>query len=286
MRMIVFAAAALLAVPGRGSENRLHPQLGAGRRPRSVLLREEARLVREGRHRPQPRARQGLDTHGAARRGGAEPVGLADMGNVLIGRGKGADSVGVFNVYANSPGAIQAQELGQQGNQGFPRQEDQQPAADGARPMWPALAKANGIDPKSVTWVNVDANAKLAALAGRLDRRHHLVLQHPSHLPARAGRRHGLRRLARHRPQPLRQLDDRERRLPQEEQGGPVAKLVQSDAASVCRGASKRQACVQALVDAGSALKFDNELATGARRSADERQDLAERGARLATTRA
>src|SRR5260221_14191495 len=31
---------------------------------------------------------------------GANPIGLADMGNVLIGKGKGADTVGVFNVYA------------------------------------------------------------------------------------------------------------------------------------------------------------------------------------------
>ena len=34
---------------------------------------------------------------------GANPIGLADMGTALIGKGKGADVVGVFNVYANSP---------------------------------------------------------------------------------------------------------------------------------------------------------------------------------------
>ena len=33
--------------------------------------------------------------------------------------------------------------------------------------MWPALAKANGIDPNSVTWVNIDANAKLGALKAK-----------------------------------------------------------------------------------------------------------------------
>jgi NitT/TauT family transport system substrate-binding protein len=41
------------------------------------------------------------------------------------------------------------------------------PAGDAARVMWPALAKTNGIDPNSVTWVNIDANAKLAALKAR-----------------------------------------------------------------------------------------------------------------------
>jgi len=34
---------------------------------------------------------------------GANPIGLADMGGVLVAKGKGADTVGVFNVYANSP---------------------------------------------------------------------------------------------------------------------------------------------------------------------------------------
>ena len=34
---------------------------------------------------------------------GANPIGLADMGTVLVAKGKGANVVGVFNVYANSP---------------------------------------------------------------------------------------------------------------------------------------------------------------------------------------
>ena len=32
---------------------------------------------------------------------------------------------------------------------------------------WPALAKTIGIDPNSVTWVNIDANSKLAALKSK-----------------------------------------------------------------------------------------------------------------------
>jgi len=99
---------------------------------------------------------------------GANPIGLADMGNVLIGRGKGADLVGVFNVYANSPqGLYWLKSSGIKGIKDFPGKKIGNPAADGARPMWPALAKANGIDPKSITWVNVDANAKLAALKAK-----------------------------------------------------------------------------------------------------------------------
>jgi NitT/TauT family transport system substrate-binding protein len=99
---------------------------------------------------------------------GANPIGLADMGNVLIAKGKGADLVGVFNVYANSPqGLYWLKSSGIKGIKDFPGKKIGNPAADGARPMWPALAKANGIDPKSITWVNIDANAKLSALKAK-----------------------------------------------------------------------------------------------------------------------
>ena len=99
---------------------------------------------------------------------GANPIGLADMGNVLLGKGKGADTVAVFNVYANSPqGLYWLKSSGIKGIKDFPGKKIGNPAADGARPMWPALAKANGIDPKSITWVNIDANAKLSALKSK-----------------------------------------------------------------------------------------------------------------------
>src|SRR6478672_7613972 len=56
---------------------------------------------------------------------------------------------------------------GIKGIRDFPGKKIGNPAADGARTMWPALAKANGIDPKSVTWVNIDANSKLSALKSK-----------------------------------------------------------------------------------------------------------------------
>ena len=99
---------------------------------------------------------------------GANPIGLADMANVLVGRGKGAEMVGVFNVYANSPqGMYWLKSSGIKGIKDFAGKKIGNPAGDGARTMWPALAKHNGIDPKSVTWVNIDANAKLAALKAK-----------------------------------------------------------------------------------------------------------------------
>jgi NitT/TauT family transport system substrate-binding protein len=99
---------------------------------------------------------------------GANPIGLADMGGVLVAKGKGADTVAVFNVYANSPqGMYWLKSSGIKGIKDFAGKKIGNPAGDGARVMWPALAKANGIDPKSVTWVNIDANSKLSALKSK-----------------------------------------------------------------------------------------------------------------------
>lgn len=99
---------------------------------------------------------------------GANPVGLADMAGVLVAKGKGADAVAVLNVYANSPqGMYWLKSSGIRSIKDFPGKKIGNPAGDGARAVWPALAKANGIDPKAVTWVNIDPNAKLAALKAR-----------------------------------------------------------------------------------------------------------------------
>src|SRR5688572_10436976 len=99
---------------------------------------------------------------------GANPIGLADMGGVLVAKGKGANTVAVFNVYANSPqGLYWLKSSGIAGVKDFPGKKIGNPAGDGARAMWPALAKSQGIDPKSVVWVNVAPNAKLAALKAK-----------------------------------------------------------------------------------------------------------------------
>ena len=99
---------------------------------------------------------------------GANPIGLADMPNALTLRGKGADTVGVFNVYANSPqGLYWLKSSGIKSVKDLAGKKIGNPAGDGARTIWPALAKANGIDADSVTWVNIDANSKLAALKSK-----------------------------------------------------------------------------------------------------------------------
>src|SRR5438045_7818051 len=99
---------------------------------------------------------------------GQSQLGLSDMAGVLLFRGKGADLVGVMNVYANSPqGLYWLKSSGIQGVKDLAGKKIGNPAGDGARTMWPALAKKVGMDPSSVTWVNIDANAKLGALKSR-----------------------------------------------------------------------------------------------------------------------
>jgi NitT/TauT family transport system substrate-binding protein len=99
---------------------------------------------------------------------GTSQLGLSDMAGVLLFRGKGADLVGLMNVYANSPqGLYWLKSSGIKNLKDLAGKKIGNPAGDGARTMWPALAKANGVDPNSVTWVNIDANAKLGALKAK-----------------------------------------------------------------------------------------------------------------------
>ena len=78
---------------------------------------------------------------------GQSQLGLSDMAGVLLFRGKGADNVGLMNVYANSPqGLYWLKSSGINGLKDLAGKKIGNPAGDGARTMWPALAKANGID--------------------------------------------------------------------------------------------------------------------------------------------
>lgn len=116
---------------------------------------------------------QGKGSSMAAQRTGIgeTEMGLADLGTALVAKGKGANFTAVMNIYANSPyGMYWLKSSGIEGINDFAGKKIGNPPWDAARAMWPALAKAVGMDPKSVTWVNVQPNAKLAGLkAGSID---------------------------------------------------------------------------------------------------------------------
>jgi NitT/TauT family transport system substrate-binding protein len=191
---------------------------------------------------------------------GANPIGLADMGGVLVAKGKGANTVAVFNVYANSPqGLYWLKSSGIKGIKDFPGKKIGNPAADGARTMWPALAKANGIDPKSITWVNIDPNAKLSALKAKsIDittsfyNIHHIFKRELGNdMGFVAWRDIGLNPygnsvivnaefLAKNKPL--------------------IAKFVKVTQHAFAECVKDPKPCVQALIDANGALSFDNEM--------------------------
>ena len=96
---------------------------------------------------------------------GVDQFGLADMGTVLQARGKGADDVGIMNVYANFPeGFYWLKSSGIKTLKDLVGKKIGNPPGDAGRVIWPALAKANHIDPNSITWVNLEPAAKLTAL--------------------------------------------------------------------------------------------------------------------------
>ncbi len=191
---------------------------------------------------------------------GANPIGLADMYNALVLRGKGADTVGVFNVYANSPqGLYWLKSSGIKSVKDLVGKKIGNPAGDGARTTWPALAKANGIDPNSVTWVNIDANSKLAALKSKsIDATtsfyniHHIFKRElGDDMGFLAWKDAGLNTygntvivnadyLAKHKT--------------------TIAAFVKVTQKAFAACAATAKPCVDALVEANGALKFDNEL--------------------------
>jgi NitT/TauT family transport system substrate-binding protein len=182
------------------------------------------------------------------------------MGGVLVAKGKGADSVAVFNVYANSPqGMYWLKSSGIKGIKDFPGKKIGNPAADGARTMWPALAKANGIDPKSVTWVNIDANAKLAALkAHTIDvttsfyNIHHIFKRELGNdMGFLAWRDVGLNPYGN---SVIINAEYLKKNKPL------VTKFVRVTQRAFAECVKQPKPCVQSLIDANGALSFDNEL--------------------------
>lgn len=100
---------------------------------------------------------------------GKSQAGIVDMANVLIGRGKGiTTSLAVMNIYANSPyGIYWLKSAGITSPKDLAGRKIGTPPGDAARNLWVPLANKIGIHPESVSWVNINASAKLAALQSR-----------------------------------------------------------------------------------------------------------------------
>lgn len=97
---------------------------------------------------------------------GRADAGLADSAVVIASRARGTTIKVVGMVFDQTPLNIFSSKEN-------PITEPKQlegktigaPPGDGQRQVWPAFAKANGIDESKVTWVNIEPTAKIAALA-------------------------------------------------------------------------------------------------------------------------
>src|ERR1700751_4168472 len=96
---------------------------------------------------------------------GGSPFGIADLAAALVARSKGADVVALMSIYANTGQTFYwLKSYGVNGTKDFPGHKIGTPPGDASRVMWPPFAKAAGIAPDSVNFVNVGPTAKIAAL--------------------------------------------------------------------------------------------------------------------------
>src|SRR5256885_17037379 len=99
---------------------------------------------------------------------GGSPFGIADLATMLVAKSKGADVVALMSIYANTGQTFYwLKSYGVNGPKDFPNHKIGNPPGDASRVMWPAFAKATGIAPDAVSFVNVGPTAKSAALKGR-----------------------------------------------------------------------------------------------------------------------
>lgn len=99
---------------------------------------------------------------------GSVDIGYADTPTTLVAVGNGADLVLIGMVYQASPFTLWTRvDTGIRTPKDLAGRTIGAPAGDAQRIMFPAFAKAVGLDPNSVTWVNIAPAAKIQSLAAR-----------------------------------------------------------------------------------------------------------------------
>jgi NitT/TauT family transport system substrate-binding protein len=99
---------------------------------------------------------------------GGAPFGISDLATMLVARSKGADTVALMSIYANTGQTFYwLKSSGVSGPKDFAGRKIGNPPGDASRVMWPAFAKAVGLAPESVSFVNVGPTAKSAALKSK-----------------------------------------------------------------------------------------------------------------------
>ncbi len=166
---------------------------------------------------------------------------------------------GVQRLRQLAAGHVLAEELGHQRREGFRRQEDRQPGRRRRARDVAGAGQGQQLDPKSVTWVNIDANAKLAALKAKsIDvttsfyNIHHVFQRElGDDMGFLAWRDAGLN------PYGNSVIVNAEYLKANKPLVDKFVKVTQRAFAACVK---EPNPCVQALIDANGALKFDNEL--------------------------
>jgi NitT/TauT family transport system substrate-binding protein len=121
---------------------------------------------------------QGLDVNIERRQGsgdtvkrvdlGTVDIGLADTGTLVVARSTGAKVKDIAMIYANSPNGIKTRiDTGIKGPKDLEGRMVGVPAGDAQRVLWPALAKANGVNMDKVRLINIKPGAKAQSLAAK-----------------------------------------------------------------------------------------------------------------------
>lgn len=102
---------------------------------------------------------------------GTVDIGLADSGTLAVARSKGAKVKVLAMIYSSSPNSIKTiQGSGIRTPKDLEGRTVGVPSGDAQRVLWPAFAKANGIDMDKVHLINVKPGSKTAALSsGNVD---------------------------------------------------------------------------------------------------------------------
>ena len=96
---------------------------------------------------------------------GGSPFGIADLATMLVAQEQGRRRGGADeHLRQYRADLLLAEELWRERAKDFPNHKIGNPPGDASRVMWPAFAKAAGIAPDSVNFVNVGPTAKIAAL--------------------------------------------------------------------------------------------------------------------------
>lgn len=99
---------------------------------------------------------------------GTVDIGLADTGTLVVARSKGAKVKDIAMIYANSPNGIKTRlDTGIKGPKDLEGKSVGVPAGDAQRVLWPALARANGVNMDKVRLINIKPGAKAQSLGAK-----------------------------------------------------------------------------------------------------------------------